>query len=269
MATIEEWKRDKSAEIKASSYKPNNNDLDERYVNMSNRLTIASHSLTLAEKRIVCMAVSQIDSKAVSVRQGHATVRVTAADFAECMDIDIKTAYKQLKAAGDNLFHRQITFRVPNYVRRRNKDIQTADTVVKCRWVSEAKYQKDEGWVELTWTPTVYENLTLLKKNFTSYQLKQATALRSIYSWRLLELLMKFKSTGVAEYDVEDFKNAMEVPESMQDDFGQIRRRIIDAAIKELEAKDSWIIAYKTKKAGRRIDKIRFSFFRDPQGKLF
>ena len=267
MATIEEWKAQKATQSKMSKYDPDR-DAGDRHVNMANRLINAGHGLTLAEKRIVCLAVSKIDSRpsaAARVEFSHGTIRITAQEYATFAEIDMTSAYEQLRSAGDNLFSRQITYYEPAYIRKKRIE----DTIVKTRWVSTAKYQKDEGWIELTWTPEVLQNLVGLKRNFTSYQLKQTTALRSIYSWRLLELLMKFKSSGIAHFDVEDLKVALDVPESMKNDFGQVRKKIIDPAIKELEKKDDWIIAYKTKKAGRRIDKIRFSFMKNPQPSLF
>ena len=100
---------------------------------------------------------------------------------------------------------------------------------------------------------------------FTSYQLQQTSALRSVYSWKLLELLTRFESKGWAEYTIEDFKASMEAPPSMASDFGQIRRRIIDPAVTELNEKDGWDITWKPIKAGRRVAKVRFEFKRAEQ----
>ena len=96
---------------------------------------------------------------------------------------------------------------------------------------------------------------------------QQASALRSGYSWKLLELLMRFESTGWAEYTIEDFKASMDAPPSLSD-FGQVKRRIIDPAVKELTEKDGWLIQWQPIKAGRKVKALRFTFMRDPQGQL-
>ena len=108
-------------------------------------------------------------------------------------------------------------------------------------------------------------HLVGLKKQFTSYQLAQASALRSIYSWRLLELLTRFEANGWAEYDIEDFATAMDATENQRSDFGKIRTKIIEPAVKELIEKDGWIIEWKPIKAGRKVKVLRFDFSRDRQ----
>ncbi|WP_277421169.1 replication initiation protein [Serratia marcescens] len=135
------------------------------------------------------------------------------------------------------------------------------------RWVGSVKYQDGEGWVELAWWPDLLRHLTGLQRQFTTYQLQQASALRSGYSWKLLELLMRFESTGWAEYTIEDFKASMDAPPSLSD-FGQVKRRIIDPAVKELTEKDGWLIQWQPIKAGRKVKALRFTFMRDPQGQL-
>jgi plasmid replication initiation protein len=136
------------------------------------------------------------------------------------------------------------------------------------RWVGRATYQQGEGWIEVAWWPELLPHLTGLKKQFTSYQLQQTSALRSVYSWKLLELLMRFESTGWAEYTVEDFAEAMEATEKQRGDFGKIRTKIIEPAVAELVEKDNWIIEWKPIKAGRRVKSVRFDFRRNPQGRL-
>ena len=238
----------------------------EHWVTMSTALTRAGHGLTLSEKRIVAMSIGLLDSKkrrpiALSLSDVPVT-RITASEYAETFNVDINTAYEQLEDASKNLYQRSITYFEPSHVRK-SSEIAT----VKMRWVGAIKYQKNEAWIELQWWPQTFRELTNLRKSFSSYQLQQTTALRSIYSWRMLELLNRFKDTGWAEYTVEDFIKSLEIPPSVND-FGQIRRRVIDPAIKELSDKDNWIIKLTTIKAGRKITRLRFDFERNPQMSL-
>ena len=93
-------------------------------------------------------------------------------------------------------------------------------------------------------------------------------SLRSVYSWRLLELLTRFESTGTAEYTIEDFCASMEATEKQAADFAAVRRKIIEPAVKELTEKDGWLIQWQPIKAGRKVKALRFTFMRDPQGRL-
>lgn len=239
----------------------------ERWVTMGNALNRAAHGLTLGEKRIVTLAISKIDSRKSVQGQGHKT-RLTAAEFAEAYGVDEDLAYKQLQAAGKHLYQRSITFFEQAHKRARKGSKPLEHTRVTMRWVGMVKYHQGEGWIELSWLPELLPHLYGLKKRFTSYQLQQASALRSIYSWRLLELLMRYEKTGWAEYAIEDFAETMNATEKQRKDFNNIRRRIIEPAVKELQQKDGWIINWEPIKAGRRVAKVRFKFARDPQGRL-
>lgn len=142
-------------------------------------------------------------------------------------------------------------------------------TISQMHWIGQADYQHGEGWVELFWWPNLLPHLTGLKKHFTSYQLKQTSALRSIHSWRLLELLTRFESTGWAEYAIDDFYVAVEATEKQKENFAKLRTQIIEPAIKELTQKDGWLINWEPIKAGRKVKAVRFTFQRDPQLRLF
>jgi plasmid replication initiation protein len=239
-----------------------------RWVTMSNALTRAGHGLTLAEKRIVMLAVSKLDSAKI-MRPGEVlpSVKITAHEYAEAFGLDPNSgvAYEALKDAARSLYNRSITFFEPAY-KRNGQPLKPIRTDM--RWIGRCQYHEGEGWIQLAWWPELVPSLVGLKKQFTSYQLQQASALRSAYSWRLLELLTRFKSSGVAEYTVEDFAASMDAPPSLQNDFGQVKRRIIEPAIRELTEKDGWMIEWEPIKQGRRVASVRFEFMRSPQKSL-
>jgi plasmid replication initiation protein len=254
--------------IKAENYDAENVERPAglRWVTMSNALARAGQGLTLSEKRIVMIAVSKLDSFRPQNPADVPVTRITAAEYVEAYQVDVNTAYDQLQAAAKVLYNRSITFYEAAH-KRKGKAL--VPTVVKMRWVGEAKYQKNEGWIELAWWPKLLPYLINLRKQFTKYQLQQASALRSIYSWRLLEILTRFQSTGVADYTIEDFCQAMDAPEKHLLNFAKVREKIIEPAVKELTQKDGWIIQWEAIKAGRKVAKLRFRFARNPQQSLF
>lgn len=231
------------------------------HVNMSNALTRAAHSLTLAEKRVVAACIAQCDSVPLLElqREGAWKVRLRATDFAETYGIDPTTAYEQLKVAGENLFERYVRTFVP--ARKGPKE-------VKFRWVEKATYYPGEGWIELEWTRTVVPHLFGLRREFVSYKLKQAAALRSAYSWRLFECLKSWEKTGTWSTTIEDFCRAMDVPEGYLANFKRTRVRVIEPAVKELQEKNGMIIEWSARNAGRKVVGLEFRFEMDPQQKL-
>lgn len=230
-------------------------------ITISNALTRAGHGLSLSEKRIVFIAISKIDSrKPLPLNQhGIYTSRITAEEYAGLAECEIQTAYQALKEASKALYSRSITFFEPAY-KRKGLELLKAHM----RWVGKVQYYDKEGWAELFWWPEILPHLSNQTVHFSSYQLRQVSALRSTYSWKLLELLNRFKDKGWAYYTIEDFTTSMEVPPSLND-FGQLKRRVIEPAVKELTEKDSWVITWEMIKAGRKVKALRFEFRRDEQ----
>lgn len=236
--------------------------LSDLQVNMSNALTRSAHSLTLAEKRIVAACIAKTDQipNMTQVRQrGAWLVRLSAADYAETFCVDLDTAYNQLQAASKNLFRRYI-----RTTRKTRKGIEEYEF----RWVGGVRYHKGEGWVELDWWHEVVPHLFGLRTEFTSYKLKQASALRSKHSWRLFELLQSWQDTGRYQPMIEDFCQAMDVPDSYLKDFKSIRTRVIEPAVSELIQKNSMLITWTTQNAGRKVIGLDFKFQPNPQQSL-
>nr|WP_230580727.1 replication initiation protein [Xenorhabdus bovienii] len=140
------------------------------------------------------------------------------------------------------------------------------------RWLGAYKYNEGEAHVVLSFTPQVTPYLCELEDNFTKYQLSQACALRSVHSWRLLELFEQMntnkENNGWLSMSLDDFHHAMETAESYKTNFGQVKRKIIEPAVKELTEKDNWMIDWKSIKLGRKVVRLEFWFRKDDQFKI-
>ena len=236
----------------------------KQLVTMDNALIRAAHGLSVTEKRLVCMAISQLDGRSQTPAGAVLVSRVTASSYAETFGVDIETAYEQLQDSANDLHSRTITFYTPAGPRKGNGK-PLPPTRHKMNWVGRSSYQKGEAWVEIAWWPEVVPYLTGLTEQFTTYKLQQASTLRSIYAWRLLELLTQFETTGRLNITVDAFADAMEASAAQRADFGQMRRGMIEQAIKELTEKDGWIIDWSATKRGRRVHSLRFDFKRNEQ----
>lgn len=219
---------------------------------MHNTLVRASHGLNLGEKRLVSMAVAKLSPKAAALPTKP--IRISAHDFAKEFGLDQSDAYKQLRAAQEKLWNRTI-----RHIEHYGKN-GTKVEVVKMRWVTSARYKDHEGEIGITFAPEIAQFLVQLKKHFTTYQLKQAAALRSVYSWRLFENLESHKSLGKWKVDIERFHAVMETPTSYRKNFAQTRRWVLDPAISELAAKCDLAVEVEPEKRGRRIVGLVFTF---------
>lgn len=238
--------------------------IPDRYVSMSNSVARAAQGLTLAEKRIVAIGLAKTDSvpfkDAAKYQNSGFSVKLSAMEYSEAFDVSLDTAYTQLKSGADMLMTRQGRMLEMS----RKGLIET-----KINWVGGVKYHHGEGWIEIGFTPQVTPHLLGLRSKFTSYKLKQASAFRSIYAWRLFECLQSWMHKGIWTVSVDKFNHAMEAPESFKLNFGMVRRNILEPALKELREKENMLIEVELKKSGRKVTDLVFKFNKNPQEKLF
>lgn len=225
-------------------------------VSIANVVARSAQSLTLAEKRIIFAGLAQI--KGVNKR-----VVIKAKDYAETFGLDDSTAYRQLKDAAKSLFNRYLKF---------SETDGKKEAVTYVRWIGSYGYIDQTGEASFRFTEEMYPYIFNLQSEFTQYRLEQAGALRSLHSWRLLELLEQMRTKqgdGWLVINIEDFHHAMESTESYRSNFGKLRQRIIEPSVKELMEKDSWDITWEPLKRGRKVVALRFDYQRDPQESLF
>lgn len=224
----------------------------EGEINMSRVLVKAAHGLNLSQKRLIMYAVSKLHPHSKQPQQ--LVIKINALDYAEEMNVlESKNFYRDLHDAADNLFNRYISIAY---------DTPTGRKIEKIHWVSSATYHAGEGWVELRFSPEVSPYLSMLKDgNHINYKLQLAVDLRSVYAWRLLELLMQWKDTNQLFIKLEDFRHALEVPKTYR--YTDIRITCIEKPIKELRKKAGIDIhwkAIKDKNNRRRVGSLEFTW---------
>ena len=241
-----------------NSFEKPSNGLKNKNIVISNVLTRSAQGLTLVEKRILMAALAQMGGI-------FKPVKISAVDYADTYDIDLKNAYSQIKTASQNFRSRYITYS-EEYRNGNHKNWEV-------NWLSAIAYEDQMGFVELEFNPKLFPHLIDIQNQFTKYQLKQTAALRSVYSWRLLELLEQMKNSktnkGWLSISIDDFWHAMEATTTHRKNFNQTKTKIIEPAIKELTEKDGWLISWEAIKSGRKVATIKFTYQRNPQASLF
>jgi plasmid replication initiation protein len=231
--------------------------LQQKNVVMSNVVTRAAQGLSLSEKRILFAAIAKMGGK-------FDEVQITAAEYAQTFDVSEVTAYEQLKQASEHFWNRYFTLDLPD---------RKGVTKWRFRWIDAYGYQDGEGFVSISFSRHVVPYLVDLQSQFTQYQLKQASSLRSLHSWRLMELFEQMRPEkergGWLTISIERFWYAMEAPDSYRKNFKDLRTKLIEPAIKELTTKDNWLIEWRAVKTGRKVTSIQFNFDKDKQGHLF
>lgn len=212
-------------------------------VTQSNRLIEAAHTLTLNEKRVVLLAASMLDPRKPLPKDGLLLIRAEV--FAEVFDMEARHAYQALQDASERLYDRDI------------RSYKNGKLVKRMRWIFHCQYLEGRGCVELGFSPTVVPQLTLLNKEFTSYQLRQIGKLSSFYAIRLYELMAQFLKLQQRECSLEQLRTMLDLGEKYTN-IKDLRKRVLDPALKEVNAHTDLQVTTEPRRKGRAI--IGFTF---------
>jgi len=160
--------------------------------------------------------------------------------------LNVKQAYTQLNGAKKNLFERVI----------RVKSIED-DSITETRWIYEAKYSKREGFISISFSPSIVPYLQQLKSHFTSYRLSEVKKFKSSHAIRLYELTMQFKSTGWRIVELDWLKTALCVDDKYPR-WAEFSRCVLNPSLSEITKHSPYKVTVKIIKKGRSVHKLKF-----------
>lgn len=215
-----------------------------------NALINASYNLELVEQRLILLAIVEARTSGKGVTPNN-SLTITASSYMNHFGTNRNTAYQALKDACNNLFERQFS-----YIETNTKG---NTEVVRSRWVSEIRYIDNEASVKLIFSPTVSPLITLLEKNFASYELEQVAQLNSKYAVRLYEVVIAWRSTGKTPMiAIDELRNRLGVLDNEYTVTADFKRWALDRPIKQINEKTEINLSYEQHKQGRKI--VGFTF---------
>ena len=121
------------------------------------------------------------------------------------------------------------------------------------------KIHKTEKYLEISTNPDLKFVLNDITRNFTKFELKELTNLKSSYSKTMFRLLKQYKHTGYLKLSMEDFRTRLDVSKSYQ--MCDITKRVLKPISKELTPIFNNLNINKVKaKKGRKIEYLEFIF---------
>lgn len=211
-------------------------------VTQSNRLVEANYNLTVDEKRLILTAISIIHSK----KEVPEKIDITAIQYASIFKIDLDSAYSQLKKATNKLYERDIYF-------------NDGDKLERIRWVDRATYHNGEGKVSLYFTSHIRPFLGQINRTYSAYHLELISELSSFYSIRIFELIHQYKTYMSRWITIEKFREMLGL-QNKYPRYTELRRSVIEKAVKEINKKTIYNLAYQVEKQGRKVTKIWFFY---------
>lgn len=218
-------------------------------VKKDNVLINAAYTLTLAEQRLILLAVADAAGQPDVLKD----MTVYAEQYANRFKVTRQAAYIALGEASKQLFERRFSYeRISSKGRPRQ---------VVSRWIQRIEYGESEGLVKLRFADDVIPLLTDLQNRFTYYALEQVSCLTSVHAVRLYEMLIAWRSTGKTPvFEVADFRQQLGIEPDEYLRMEAFKRRVLDLAIKQINEHTDIKVSYEQHKKGRRIAAFSFTF---------
>jgi len=226
---------------------------DTNVVAKSNRLVEASYRLTLVEQQMILFAICRAREEQKGLSSDD-WLTIDSKAFATAFNTDPKNAYRQLNEAAATLYDRSITMYDNDGDPRR----------IETRWISAKARIDARGQVQIIFAPIVIPYLTRLEVEFTSYRLEKIGKLTSAYAVRLYELLVQYLSLGKREFELADLRKTLGMSELEYQTMDNLKRRVIDIAVKQINAHTDITTSYTQSRTGRTITHLTFAIKSKP-----
>ena len=134
------------------------------------------------------------------------------------------------------------------------------ETKIK-KFVLFYKYEIDisERYLEIATSPDLKYILNSITSNFTKFELKEMTHLKSTYAKNMFRILKQYKHTGYMKIKIDDFRERLDVPKSYR--MTDINKNVLKPIVTELNTIFNNLHINKIKaKKGRKIEWLEFIF---------
>jgi len=217
----------------------------------SNRMIEAGVRLTMTEQQIILYSIAQARETQKGLSDAD-FVTITALEFAAQFGTPEATVYRDLSAAVDTFFERRFLLH--------GIDPATGKPdILKMRWVSAIKYVPDAGLIRLRFAPDAIPYITRLEKEFTSYRIAKISNLSSVHAVRVYELLIQYLPLGKRTFEIVKLKWMLGISELEYPRIVDLKLRVIEVAVKQINAHTDITISYTQRKTGRNVTHFEFS----------
>lgn len=221
-----------------------------RVVSSNNLLRATGlEDISLKARKLLYLAIAQCKKEDRQFYQ----YSISAADFANLMDIVPQAVYKEADALTDELMHGFIKYKPEG-----KKGFVKFSLFEQCMYL--------DGMLTFKMSKDMTPILINLKKDFTQPLLSDFMHMRSNFSmviWHLMQREMKSRKTGVT--DVVEFELTLEELRSATgttnkfERLSQFKAKVLDKAILEIKDNCGVLVTYANVKKGRTVTGFRFT----------
>jgi plasmid replication initiation protein len=204
----------------------------------SNYLVESSYRLNFQEKRLIAWLSTKIRKDDVDFKK----YRVSIKEFAQEVNLDPNSQYREMKKLTASLITRLIQI----------EDQETGKTK-QMAWLCFAEWDPKMGICDLKFHPDLKPYLLQLKEKFTVMEFGNYLKLDSSYSMRILEFLVQYESIGERKISIKDIRAWCGIRKDEYTLYADLKRKIINRAKDEINAKTEYEIDYVEIKESRKV----------------
>lgn len=216
-------------------------------IKKDNRLIEAKYKLTIHEQRLLWVLLGSITLEDEDFKKYTINISELAEQFGMAKS---QSVYSEIQETCKSLLSRQL-------------DISQGNRRIFVNWLSYVEYLEGKGKVIIGFHEALKPYLLQLKSHFTQYHISAVTQFKSVYSIRFYELIKMFeyKGNGGQFYrilSIQEIRDFMQLEENEYKLFADLKKRVIEPALKEMnEFSDICIVYIDYIKSGRAVVEIK------------
>lgn len=225
------------------------------FVVQSNSLIGGRQALKLNSAKLIRAAIMQIKREDFELKP----YIITIAELAKLLGISKSNIYRDIDDITNDILSN------PVYVREEirgggDKKIRW----IKMPWCVRCEYHSDIG-LALKLNDELKPLLLNLQAHYTQYSLEEILVMKSVYAIRLYELLLSKivsrvlpKQGIVIELSLDEIRECCGCEGKSYCSFGNLRNRVIDKGVKEINEKTIYKLSYEYVKKGKTVVALAF-----------
>jgi DNA-binding transcriptional MerR regulator len=225
-------------------------DENKLVVTQANALARSVQEMTLQEKRLLLLIISQVRKSDENFKEYRIPIRV----IQEYLKLDNKIIYKIIDEVTTKLMSRVL------YVENGNGGWEKFQWVSRCRYHSAKKSKTGESYIEMQLHSDLHPLLLNLREHFGSIPLLQIAPMPSVNSIRVFEILwftsMRLIKTELS-FRLDDFKKRLGL-ENKYLKFRDFRKDVLDRAQRDCATYSPLSFTWFPEKQGRKFAHLYF-----------
>lgn len=216
-------------------------------VTKANSLVEATYHLTLAEQRLLLLAISKVDSRSeLDYRISHI---ITVKEAAKAFGLSESRAYDLLREAAERLYSRSVVIH----------EVSPRASTLTTRWVSAIRHIHQDGAVELYFAQPIIPFISQIKSRFSRYHLAHIAAMSSVYAVRLYELLVQWRDAKERTIELSWFRERLAI-DGKYSSIRDLKRFVLVPAVEQINAHSDLWVKWDQVKRGRVVHALVFRF---------